>query len=284
MTSSRPSLATVCAIIASMLATSPQSASIAIARRFSTAAPSWLQSAAVRCAAVGSMSAATTIAPFPAIISAIARPMPPPAPVTNTTLSASIVIEVLPSVPVSSSRRRPGSMSAVDTGPRRYDGLGASAPVRQQPAQLGLQDLAVIVFRQRVDQTVFARALEAGDVVEAQAVELRLRHRRAGLCDDEGDDLLAPIGVRQADHRGLDQFGVAQQHLLDLARVDVATARDDHVLRAVAQRQEAVLVEAAEIAGVQPAAAQRLGIGFGVLPITLHDAVASRHHLADLAR
>ena len=70
-----------------MLATSPQSASIAIARRALPAA--W---SAVRCAAARSMSAAATLAPTSAIASAVARPIPAPAPVTSTTLSCKIDI------------------------------------------------------------------------------------------------------------------------------------------------------------------------------------------------
>jgi hypothetical protein len=50
---------------------------------------------------------------------------------------------------------------------------------------------------------------------------------------------------------------VAQQHFLDLARIDVGAAADDHVLGAVLQRQEAVGIEAADVAGMQPATAQR---------------------------
>ena len=76
--------------------------------------------------------------------------------------------------------------------------------------------------------------------------------------DDEGDHLLAPFGVRPADDRALGDRGVAQQHFLDLARIDVRAAGDDHVLRAVADGEEAVRVQAADVAGVQPAAAQRL--------------------------
>src|SRR5579884_2165271 len=169
--------------------------------------------------------------------------------------------------------------SAANTGP------GGSVPAAsvELPAQLGLQHLAVIVLRQRLDEAVAARPLEAGDVVEAEPVELGLAHRGAGPGDDESDDLLAPFGMRAADHRGLGEAGMAQQHLLDLARVDVAAARDDHVLRAVAQGQEAVRVHIAEVAGMQPAAAQRLGIGGRVLPIALHDAIALGHDLADLA-
>src|SRR5260370_34765462 len=71
------------------------------------------------------MSAPATIAPFPAIISAVARPILAPAPVTSTTLSASIVIGFLLFI------RRPGEgrdpltsrscLGTVDTGLRRYD-------------------------------------------------------------------------------------------------------------------------------------------------------------------
>src|SRR6516162_10651563 len=77
---------------------------------------------------------------------------------------------------------------------------------------------------------------------------------------------------------------MAQQYLFDLAGVDVAAAADDHVLRPVAQGQEPILVKAAEVAGVQPAAAQSLGRGFRVPPITLHHAIALRDDLTDLAR
>src|SRR5207248_6477589 len=87
MTSSRPSSAPARATIASMLATSPQSASIAIARRLLPAGRSLLQSAAARSAAAKSISPAATTAPSAVIASAVARPMPAPAPVTSTALS-----------------------------------------------------------------------------------------------------------------------------------------------------------------------------------------------------
>src|SRR6185312_11287850 len=44
-----------------------------------------------------------------------------------------------------------------------------------------------------------------------------------------------------------------------------------------------VFVQAAEIAGMEPVAAQRLGIGFRILPIAVHYAVAAGNNLADLA-
>ena len=68
---------------------------------------------------------------------------------------------------------------------------------------------------------------------------------------------------------------MAQQYFLDLARIDVAAAADNHVLRPVAQGQKPVFVEATEIAGVQPAAAQRLCRRFRVVPVGFHDTVSA---------
>src|SRR5207244_12362008 len=111
------------------------------------------------------------------------------------------------------------------------------------------------VFRQRVDKAVVARALEAGDVLETQPVERRGRDLRPRTRHDKGYDLLAPFAMRASDHRNLDEVRMAQQYLLHLARVAVAAAADDHVLRAVAQGEKPVFVKAAEVAGMEPAAA-----------------------------
>src|SRR5947208_5876653 len=99
---------------------------------------------------------------------------------------------------------------------------------RQLPAQFGFQYLAVIVLRQGLDKAVLARPLEARDMVEAELVERGFRHLSFRLRDNKRDDLLAPIRVRSADDRGFDDIGMAQQDLLDLARTDVAAARNDH--------------------------------------------------------
>ena len=74
-----------------------------------------------------------------------------------------------------------------------------------------------------------------------------------------------------------------EQHLLDLARVDVAATADHDVLGAVAQGQEAALVERAHVAGVQPAVLQRRRGGLGVLPVAGHHDVTAADDLADLA-
>ena len=78
------------------------------------------------------------------------------------------------------------------------------------------------------------------------------------LCeDDDRGHRLLPLGVLAADHGRVDDLGVAQQHLLDLGRDDVLAAADDHVVDPVLDVEEAFLVDAAEVAGVQPA----VGVG-----------------------
>src|SRR5688500_14241845 len=72
------------------------------------------------------------------------------------------------------------------------------------------------------------------------------------------------------------------QDVLDLARIDVRAAGNDHVLGAVLQRQETVLVEGADVAGPQPAIAQSPGRGLRILPVARHHRVALDDDLADL--
>ena len=77
---------------------------------------------------------------------------------------------------------------------------------------------------------------------------------------------------------------MGEQHLLDLARIDVGAAGDDEVLGAVLEVQIAVGVEGADVAGVQPAAAQGRGRGLVVAPIAGHHHVAAAEDFAGLAR
>ena len=76
---------------------------------------------------------------------------------------------------------------------------------------------------------------------------------------------------------------MGEQHFLDLARIDVGAAGDDQVLGAVLEVEIALLVEDADVAGMQPAAAQRGRARLRVLPIARHDHAAAED-LAGLAR
>src|SRR5690349_22426410 len=59
---------------------------------------------------------------------------------------------------------------------------------------------------------------------------------------------------------------------------------DDHVLLAVGDREVAVVVGRAAVAGVEPAPVERLGGGVGVLPVAGQDDVAlrSEEHTSEL--
>ena len=89
--------------------------------------------------------------------------------------------------------------------------------------------------------------------------------------------------MRQADHGQLGHGRVRRQGVLDLGAVDVLAAGDDHVLLAVDHVQEALLVRADQVTGMEPAAAERLGRGLGVLPVPGHGRRAAVDDLADLA-
>ena len=69
--------------------------------------------------------------------------------------------------------------------------------------------------------------------------------------------------------------------ILDLGRIDVLAARDDHVLHPVDDIDEAVGIHVAAVAGMHPAAGERAFGFFRALPITHHDIVAAGDDLAD---
>ena len=101
---------------------------------------------------------------------------------------------------------------------------------------------------------------------------------RAG--DDDRVDRLAPAVVGHAEHGGLGDGRVAHQRRLDLERVDVLAARDDHVPRAVEQVEVAVVVGVDDVAGAVPAVDQRLGGLVRAVPVAEHDVRAADPQLA----
>ena len=97
-------------------------------------------------------------------------------------------------------------------------------------------------------------------------------------------DLLAVLRVGDADHLHVDDVGVGVEELLDLPRVHVLAAADDHVLDAADDVEVAVGVHHREVAGVHPAVGvDRLGGALGVVPVAEHHRVAARAELARLA-
>src|SRR5437879_5292540 len=169
------------------------------------------------------MSTQNTFAPWRAIATAVALPLPQPGP-----------LEPAPTIIATLSFKR------LATGLLLF--LDAFLGV--QLAQIGLQYLSVIVLWQRVEEHVVLRPFEARDFREAQRVELT----RAAIADHVGDHDLAPLGMRAPDDGRFAHRGVAQQDFLHLARIDVRPARNDQVLGAVFQRQIAIRVEHPDVA------------------------------------
>ena len=107
--------------------------------------------------------------------------------------------------------------------------------------------------------------------------------RDAAAAHDHGHADLAPLGVGHAEHRHFGHAGMRQQHFLDLARVDVRAARDVHVRFAAGDGEQAALVQAPEVAGVEPATAQGLGSGLGVAVVAGEDGRPAAADFADAA-
>ncbi|MCY1286701.1 hypothetical protein D9M70_356770 [compost metagenome] len=92
---------------------------------------------------------------------------------------------------------------------------------------------------------------------------------------------LAPLVAGDADHRALRHGRVAGEGGLDLGGIDVLATGNDHVLDPVADVDETLLVHVAAVAGVHPAAPQRLGGGFRLVPVAHHHVRSAHHDLAD---
>ena len=87
------------------------------------------------------------------------------------------------------------------------------------------------------------------------------------LDDDVGDDAVAEPVVGRADDRDLPDGRVARDDVLDLERVHVLAAGDDHVVEPAVEPEVAVLVEPPDVAGVVPAVANLLLVRIRPVPV-----------------
>ena len=72
----------------------------------------------------------------------------------------------------------------------------------------------------------------------------------------DGLDLFSHLGIGDADHRDGMNRGVHGQRVLDLLRIDVHPAQDDHERAAVGEVEIALLVDPADVAGGRPGVVQ----------------------------
>ena len=149
------------------------------------------------------------------------------------------------------------------------------------PSQHSPQDLPRRALRQFGDEAVLARPLEASERVGGQTVRVELLPGDPVVGHDAGDDALAEAVVGAAITRPPHARN-AHQHVLDLDRMDVLAARDDHVVDASYDPEVAVLVDPADVARVVPAVANRLCIRVGPVPVA-RERLVRAHVAEDLA-
>src|SRR6266536_1146130 len=135
------------------------------------------------------------------------------------------------------------------------------------------------------------RGRDLADVLVEQAAHLGAVALLPGGDEQHGHALAVRVG--EADDRQLLHEVVRPVELLDLVRVDVLPVGvDDDVLLAADEREAPLLVEPAEVAGVEPAAledaagepAVDLGRAGARLPVAEHDVRPARQHLAHAGR
>src|SRR5271170_3918149 len=112
------------------------------------------------------------------------------------------------------------------------------------------QDFSDLRTRQVGPDVHLLRRLDAADTPLDETNKLFGGQRAAGVNLDDGGDSLAPFWVRQAKDGAVHHVRVLQQRLLDLDRIDIEAAGDNHVLGPVDDVEEVLLVEISDVAGV----------------------------------
>src|ERR1700735_5573119 len=246
-------------------ATSARTATAALPRPAPSDPPPRARSAATLSAAASSTSAISTRAPRDASSRAQAAPIPEPPPVTRTTRSA---------------------RSSATWCAGRAGSVGLTGAVGQTGLDLALEHLAGRAERQLGAEHILTRLLVAAELGAGQLAQVGFERRGVHVApgNHDRDRGLAPFRVRLAhhDHR-VDQV-VRPQHPLELGRVDVEAARDDHVGLAPGDVQVALGVQPAGVTGEDPVLAERLRGLLRAVPVPPGLRVGPHDDLAGLGR
>src|SRR5205085_5916813 len=115
-----------------------------------------------------------------------------------------------------------------------------------------LLDLAGHRHREFIDELDIARNLVVGDLALAKAAHLLRRQRLARLDADPRAELFAVTIVGDTKYLHILDFRMAIEELLDLARIKIFAAANDHVLDAADNVAVALVIDGREVAGVHP--------------------------------
>src|SRR5450755_4735385 len=102
---------------------------------------------------------------------------------------------------------------------------------------------------------------------------------------DRRADILAEPRMGQGESRRLADRGMAQQRLFDIVRRYLLAAAIDDFFGPADDGEKAIFVDAADVAGRQPAILKSAGYAVDVVEkIAGHDARSAQHHLAGQSR
>src|SRR5437588_5914424 len=119
------------------------------------------------------------------------------------------------------------------------------------------------------------------DLIAAEGADFFLGRADAGTQLDPGANLFAIAIVRHADHLDVLDLRMTIEKFLDLARIDVLAAANDHVLDAPDDVAITLGVDGREVAGMHPARRiDGLAGALFVAPIAEHYAIAASEELA----
>src|SRR5690606_6220833 len=161
------------------------------------------------------------------------------------------------------------------------------APVDAGPvalADLAAQDLSVGALGQLVHLLDRARPLVGAHAPATPGEEAFLIEGAVRARDHQRVHLLAPLLAGDADDDGLLHVRMRVQGFLHFPGIDVAAAGDDHLLLAVGDVEEAVLVEPADVAAALPDAVAVGRRRLRVVEVADHLVVARGDDLAFPAR
>jgi len=122
------------------------------------------------------------------------------------------------------------------------------------------------------------------DVTVTELARFLCAYARSLPNADAGASFLAVLAIGDADDGEVEHRRVAEQIFFDLARIDVLSVSDDHVLYAPDDAAVARRIERRQVAGMQlPGRVEYLGGALGVARIPQHHAIAMRTKLAGQA-
>src|SRR5271157_4972589 len=164
-------------------------------------------------------------------------------------------------------RGMPLSRCRISSSVERWLGVCVS----RNPFERALPDGLLVDFAGMAEWEILEnehvlRALIPGQETPAPVTDLLHRDRLAQLHTRAAD--LAPVCIRDTDHRGLRDGGMPFQHFFDLGRIDVFAAADEHFFAVPDHVVIALRVAPEQIACAHPAFGKRLASRLRVVPIT----------------